>query len=63
MYRLTVHILFLYVMTEQDKIIIPVFKNKASDFKKRDFKKRVFTVRRKQSITVCLALATPDLLY
>lgn len=45
MYRLTVHILFLYVMTEQDKIIIPVFKNKASDFKKRDFKKRVFTVR------------------
>ena len=40
MYRLTVHILFLYVMTEQDEIITPVFKNKASDFKKR-----VFTVR------------------
>ncbi|MDK8117501.1 hypothetical protein QP705_09895, partial [Limosilactobacillus reuteri] len=43
----TVHILFLYVMTEQDEIITPVFKNKASDFKKQ-----VFTARPAVKINV-----------
>ena len=38
-------------MTEQNEIITPVFKNKPSN------------LQSKQSITVRLALATPDLLY